>query len=454
MPCSKEGADLKIKTVLAAAAFCTLLAANVFAQPEYVYNYDFEDFEDGGSVAVEIDGVRSFTAVKDPDNENNMIGKITYYGNEKNVVQQLKKEYDPIKGRFICGWRVRFSDNCTDKQAIQIKINTQQSGSTSVRQISPWKIRLSGLEGCGTNPAMPGTAPIGGTRFEANVWYDVRFVVNLETKKYDFFRRKQGSESYERVSPEEGYYMRDSGTYDYDTYGVKNFYFEATGTMDTDGEKVIYCDDIFCGKYDFVSPEAESIYPQDGAENISTELKNIKITFSDDMDASTMDGNITLKDENGTEISFGGRQEGRNYIMELSDSLNYNTEYTVEISENVKNFLGKAAKNAVYSFKTQKPTVKISDPNFEKTEENSVSCKLTAENMTENDKDILLVLAAYDEEGYVTSGVYRKMTLKSGTPSFEIKMETAAADKVILYVWDNFENYSPIKDCVEFECNK
>ncbi len=447
---------MKIKTILAAAAAATLLMSNTFAQPRHVYDYDFENFEENSDVAAEIAGVRTFKAVKDPDNENNMIGMITYYGNEKNVVQQLKKEYDPITGGFICGWRVKFSDNCTDKQAIQIKINTQQSGSTAVRQISPWKLRLSGLEGCGTNPNMPGTAPIGGTRFKANTWYDVRFVVNLETKKYDFFRREQGEQSYERVSPEGGYYMRDSGTYDYDTYGVKNFYFEATGTMDSDCEKIIYCDDIFCGQYEFEAPEAESVYPADGTENVNTELKNIKITFSDDMDESTLDGNITLRNENGDTVDFSGTLIGREYTMELSQQLDYDTEYTVEISENVKNFLGESARNITSIFRTQKPTVKIGDPTFATTEENTVSCEFTAENMTENDKDILLIFAAYDSEGYVTSGTYRRMTLKSGTQPFGMKMETSAADaeKVILYAWDNFENCSPIKDCFEFECNK
>ena len=196
-------------------------------------------------------------------------------------------------------------------------------------------------------------------------------------------------------------------------------------------------------------------------------IKNVKdritLQFNEDVNFSTVDGNITVSDAYGTVDAIISQQGTNGVEIKLVDP-QPNTVYTVDVSKNVQSSDGKGmTTDKTFDIKTEIPVVENLSI---KTGDQTVN-SLTG-NMAiyasgdisyfglQGEQEYTLILAVYDNNGHLYDLSYASETLYAGdtqytpltTPTITLPPNVNGYS-VKAFVWDDMVNIKPISSSVE-----
>ncbi len=105
------------------------------------------------------------------------------------------------------------------------------------------------------------------------------------------------------------------------------------------------------------APSIVSTDPANNAINIPVSVSGFSAVFNETMDAATIYllGSVVMQDQNGADVSLALNYQDATktlYIYPFVMSLNYNSNYTITITDVVKNLLGTSLANYTWSFRT------------------------------------------------------------------------------------------------------
>lgn len=161
-------------------------------------------------------------------------------------------------------------------------------------------------------------------------------------------------------------------------------------------------------------------------------------------DVTNADGAITLKSSEGTvpaEVSVSGGK----IIVDLSEPLDYNTEYTLSVAENkIEDLYGnKYAENYEWNFVTAGAEVEVTETNVSGT-----TAEVTVRNNSYTEsKSAVLIFASYNDDGLKEVAELDKKSISArsaATLKATLKKPLEETDTSRIYVWNGIDKLNPI----------
>ena len=416
------------KNILAAALLTLIMGAAVSANAEDVsvmdkleaegtltpvYQQDFEEWT-GGDGQLNVD----YDVVED-------MGK----GKTLKVVCPPKAESQatvvlsaPIYGNAVIKYSVYFSENNV-KRKILGTIRDSGNKNETFHTL---------MNDNGTMLQKPSNAVLGN--YLDNTWYDVVFVYNMDTRKYDFYMNDE-------LIVSKGDMLNSDGTLN---TGIANIgRVSLVGFWQALTETYAWVDDITFYTYQ-ITPTATLL-----KDTVVYDEDEIKLEFSAPIDSATINNAVSIKDENGNAVKANGTlsENGLSYTLTLKQVLKPSTRYTVSFADGIASKEELPLTTEYLEFATEAAI--ISEILFNCGGNDMTSMEGTAGktvspycyNNSDTDKEVILIVALFDGNRIV------KLSSKQRTlqPGKRINTGIAVpndgkAYTIKAFVWDGTEN--------------
>lgn len=446
-------------------AISVLLNLTALAQeqpvPSYLQNY--ESFKIGDNVVTPTaNKYILYTVAEDPDIPGNKVGKVFYNNTVSETLASDGNLQTPLKGTVQLGFKIKYPSDATNDSKVQIQIKSQAAGAAVSK--AAFKFGCGAVEGYNKLDGVDSTASLPNSSFVKGIWYDVRVIIDTETETYEVYRLKIHTKDadWERITPEGGYSLRAASTVDYNTYGISGVTFQMTGTA---VNKALYYDDLSLGViHKDYAPNVSSMLPADNALNVSNSIDKIRLNFSDCIIPNTVWGNIIV-----TKTILGNTTPADSEIeyidsqgctIKLNELPEFGAVYTVEVLSGILSRYGISMEPSTHSFTVESPSFKIKPIVFEQLNQGTGNSKVNVKFVFDNkgmtiERPILMMVAYYDENGYMEAGVYEKTTVleyeidKPFNLDLDIPGEIGKNGTVRVYIWDEFSKNIPLQKLSE-----
>ena len=266
-------------------------------------------------------------------------------------------------------------------------------------------------------------------KYESNIWYDIVYVINFVTKKYDLYIN-------EELCVDDG----DFPNMEFNNF--KSIYFMKLWDKNVEGEA--YIDDI--GLYSYIPYPTATLDKTD----IAYDEDEIRVNFSAAMNKKTLENAISVKDIDGNIIKTGGElsENSTEYTISFKEVLKPDMTYTVNFDESIASTAEMNITTATLEFTTE---AKFADEMLFRcgseyiTDMNGTAGKTVQTLCFVNDtnKDAMLIAALYCNK--------RMVAVKSSTSLIKIgeqgriNVPLSIPDDgreymIKAYIWDNAEN--------------
>ena len=189
----------------------------------------------------------------------------------------------------------------------------------------------------------------------------------------------------------------------------------------------------------------------------------LTLNFNDDVNFDTIENKIIVSNEFGPVDTIISQHGSRGVNIALVDTLP-DTIYTVEVDKGIENLQGKTmTSDKTFQFRTELSTVNNiaikseTSPVISLTADSSIyaSADISYYRLT-GQQDYTLILAVYDDQGYLYDLSFVKETLYAGdsdsmpitTPAINLPSNVTGY-KARAFVWDNMVNIKPISFAIQ-----
>ena len=300
-----------------------------------------------------------------------------------------------------------------------------------------------------------------------NKWYHYTFELDID-KKTATAKLSDGTNTYsivdQNVALEYNYWWKNN----LDTP------FVGLGVLNPKDDTQIDLDNIMFKKVvdsPAVSAEKIKIYANDTLQTkwdaVQVDTNKISIDFGTEMDASTIENNVYLKNKStGEKVNATGVLNRTIYTLTLSDTLTQNTEYTLVIEKDVANIVSATlGVGRTYDIKTNAGSVSANAVGLVKGEAvvsalseiaagDNVKLNITYSNTT-GEAQAFYTIVAYYNGNMLTQVDLVKFNKAANVTSEQISVdytvpELNGATRAAIMCWDGFSELRPLGTVKEF----
>lgn len=300
-----------------------------------------------------------------------------------------------------------------------------------------------------------------------NKWYHYTFELDID-KKTATAKLSDGTNTYSLVDQDVALEYKNWWNNNLDTP------FVGLGVLNPKDDTQIDLDNIMFKKVvdsPAVSPEKIKIYANDTLQTkwdaVQVDTNKISIDFGTEMDASTIENNVYLKNKStGEKVNATGVLNRTIYTLTLSDTLTQNTEYTLVIEKDVANIVSATlGVDSTYDIKTNAGSVSANAVGLVKGEAvvsalseiaagDNVKLNITYSNTT-GEAQAFYAIVAYYNGNMLTQVDLVKFNKAANVTSEQISVdytvpELNGATRAAIMCWDGFSELRPLGTVKEF----
>ena len=300
-----------------------------------------------------------------------------------------------------------------------------------------------------------------------NKWYHYTFELDID-KKTATAKLSDGTNTYSLVD--------QNVALEFDGWWKNNLDtpFVGLGVLNPNDDTQIDLDNIMFKKVvdsPAVSAEKIKIYANDTLQTkwdaVQVDTNKISIDFGTEMDASTIENNVYLKNKStGEKVNATGVLNRTIYTLTLSDTLTQNTKYTLVIEKDVANIVSATlGVGSTYDIKTNAGSVSANAVGLVKGEAvvsalseiaagDNVKLNITYSNTT-GEAQAFYAIVAYYNGNMLTQVDLVKFNKAANVTSEQISVdytvpELNGATRAAIMCWDGFSELRPLGTVKEF----
>ena len=308
-----------------------------------------------------------------------------------------------------------------------------------------------------------------------DTWYNVKMVFDINTGKViTVVTRKDDGSAQTHIMD-----MPDAFKLAFDVRGLARF--RATVGVGSDYNINAYYDNFKA--YTLNPLQIDNSTPENGAPRVSTTNRALSLAFNNPMLASSVvqSGNIGIvKATDNTPVGCSVHAvSDKEYTIMLDEDMDFNTEYNINLSENVKDIAEQTLESdkRTITFYTENELLAedavIDNIQFKEVSGQSqvnisnsglVAGKIKGEidisNVSPSSKTITAVAVLYmkdiyDVENFVKFSSMHGVIASGETKCLDTELDVPAHSPgeyyIRIFVWDTLQNYQPLTDGIEFD---